>query len=192
MLVDTGAVQTASIKPGRGKTVLVGISTITGQVAAPIPELSGGGVRWTRLDSFAETRGGVRGPRRLSLFAASGVGPGPLTISVPPQHKQYVSWSVVQASGQVVQIGSTGEPLAGPPAEVSLETPPAATVVAFFLVGTSATIDAVAPAEKLGQGSTRGFFSSTSSYASTQQSVQSTWSPDGPGHYLASIVEMSA
>ena len=88
-------------------------------------------------------------------------------------------------------MGSTSEPLAGPPAEVSLPNPPTGTVVAFFLVGTGSTIKAVAPATKLGQGDTPSFPSSTSSEVSTAQTVQLTWTPDGPGHYLSIIVEMS-
>ena len=88
-------------------------------------------------------------------------------------------------------MGSTGEPLAGPPAQVSLPNPPTGTVVAFFLVGTGSTIKAVAPATKLGQGDTPSFPSSTSTEVSTAQTVQLTWTPDGPGHYLSIIVEMS-
>ena len=89
-------------------------------------------------------------------------------------------------------MGSTGEPLAGPPAQVSLPGPPTGTVVAFFLVGTGATINAVAPATKLGQGNTPAFPSSTSTQVSASQTVQLNWTPDGPGHYLGLIVEMSA
>jgi hypothetical protein len=64
-------------------------------------------------------------------------------------------------------------------------------VVAFFLVGTGSTINAVAPARKLGQGDTPTFPSSTSTQVSAAQTVQLTWRPDGPGHYLGLIVEMS-
>jgi hypothetical protein len=85
-----------------------------------------------------------------------------------------------------------GMPLAGPPAQVSLPDPPTGAVVAFFLVGTSSTIDAVAPATKLGQGDTPAFPSSTSTQVSAEQTVQLRWTPDGPGHYLGLIVEMSA
>jgi hypothetical protein len=99
---------------------------------------------------------------------------------------------VVQAKGSVVQMGTTRMPLAGPPAQVSLPDPPTGTVVAFFLVGTSSTINAVAPAAKLGQGDTPSFPSSTSTEVSSAQMVQLTWTPDGPGHYLSIIVEMSA
>jgi len=191
-LVGIGTVQTASIRPGRANTVLVGITTLAGSGSAPAPSLTGGGVRWTRLDSVTEVRNGAGGPRLLTLFASTGVGSGPLTISVPPLRKQELSWSVVQAKGRVVQMGSTGEPLAGPPAQVSLPGPPTGTVVAFFLVGTGATINAVAPATKLGQGNTPAFPSSTSTQVSASQTVQLNWTPDGPGHYLGLIVEMSA
>jgi hypothetical protein len=189
--VGNGTVQTAPIKPGRTNSVLVGISTLTSSAPAPVPSLSGGGVRWTQLASVTEVRNGVGGPRLLTLFASAGVGSGPLTISVPPQPKQDVSWSVVQAKGRVVQMGTTGLPLAGPPAQVALPDPPTGTVVAFFLVGTSATINAVAPAKELGQGDTGVFPSSTSTQVSAAQTVELRWTPDGPGHYLALIVEMS-
>ena len=129
----------ASIRPGRANTVLVGITTLAGSGTAPAPSLTGGGVRWTQLDSVTEVKNGAGGPRLLTLFASTGVGPGPLTISVAPQPKQELSWSVVQAKGTVVQMGSTGEPLAGPPAQVSLPDPPTGTVLAFFLVGTGST-----------------------------------------------------
>lgn len=190
-LVGIGTVQTAPITPGRATQVLVGVSTLAGSGPAPVPSLTGGGVRWTQLASVTEVRDGVAGPRLLTLFASAGVGSGPLTISVPPQPKQELSWSVVQAKGDVVQKGSTGKPLAGPPAQVSLPQPPTGTVVAFFLVGTSSTINAVAPAKKLGQGDTPAFRSSTSTEVSTSQTVQLMWTPDGPGHYLGLIVEMS-
>jgi hypothetical protein len=191
MLVGTGSVTTAPITPDPTSTVLVGVSTLTGEAPAPVPSLTGGGVRWTPLTSVTEVRNGVSGPRLLTLFASEGVSSGPLTIGVPPQDRQNVSWSVVQASGRVVQTGSTGEPLAGPPAQVSLPAAPSGTVVAFFLVGTGSTINAVAPARKLGQGDTPTFPSSTSTQVSAAQTVQLTWRPDGPGHYLGLIVEMS-
>ena len=190
-LVGTGTVQTAPIRPGRTQTVLVGITTLAGSGSAPVPSLTGGGVRWTRLDFVTEIRNGAVGPRLLTLYASSGVGSGPLTISVPPLRKQELSWSVVQAKGSVVQMGTTGEPLAGPPAQVSLPNPPTGTVVSFFLVGTSSTIKAVAPATKLGQGDTPSFPSSTSTEVSDAQAVQLMWTVDGPGHYLGLIVEMS-
>jgi hypothetical protein len=172
-------------------TVLIGISTITGDTPAPIPKVTGGGVRWTRLTSIAEVRNGVGSPRRLSLFASSGAGSGPVTISVPPLHKQQVSWSVVQAAGRFARLSSTGEPLAGPPASVALPAPtPTGTVVAVFLVGTAATINAVSPAGKLGQGNTPTFSSSTSTFDTTGAAVEVRWTPDGPGHYLGIIVEM--
>lgn len=190
-LVGIGTVQTAPITPSRQNPVLVGISTLAGSGSAPVPSLTGGGVRWTQLASVTEVRNGMGGPRLLTLFASAGVGSGPLTISVPPQPKQELSWSVVQAKGRVVQMGSTGMPLAGPPAEVSVPDPPTGTVVAFFLVGTSSTINAVAPATKLGQGDTPAFPSSTSTQVSAAQTVQLRWTPDGPGHYLGLIVEMS-
>jgi len=56
-------------------------------------------------------------------------------------------------------------------------------------VGTGSTIKAVAPATKLRQGDTPSFASSTSAEVSTAQTVQPTWTPDGPGHYLSIIVE---
>jgi hypothetical protein len=192
MLMATGMVQTAPISPDPRKTVLVGISTLTGPPPAPVPALTGGGVRWTQLSSATEIRDGVAAPRRLTLFAGSGVEAGPLTISVPPQDRQNVSWSVVEATGDVVQIGSTPVPLAGPPAELSLPSSPTGTVVAFFLIGTASAIRAVAPAEKLGQGDTPTFPSSTSTEVSTEGTVKLRWTPDGPGHYLGIIVEMSA
>ena len=190
-LAGTGTVQTAPITPGRTNAVLVGISTLAGSGPAPVPSLTGGGVRWTPLDSVSKVENGVAGPRLLTLFMSKGVGSGPLTISLPPQPKQELSWSVVQAKGSVVQMGTTDMPLAGPPAQVSLPGPPTGTVVAFFLVGTSSTINAVAPATKLGQGDTPSFPSSTSTEVSGAQTVQLTWTPDGPGHYLSIIVEMS-
>ncbi len=88
-------------------------------------------------------------------------------------------------------MGTTGTPLAGPPAQVSLPNPPTGTVVAFFLVGTGSDINAVAPATKLGQGDTPSFPSSTSTEVSAAQTIQLTWTPDGPGHYLSIVVEMS-
>ena len=191
-LVGIGTAQTAPITPRRSTTVLVGITTLAGSGSAPAPSLNGGGVRWTQLASATEVRNGASGPRLLTVFAAAGVGSGPLTISVPPQKKQELSWSAVQAKGSVVQMGSTEVPLAGPPAQVSLPDPPTGTVVAFFLVGTGSTINAVAPATKLGQGDTPSFPSSTSSEVSAAQTVQLMWTPDGPGHYLGLIVEMSA
>ena len=190
--MGVGTVQTAPITPRRSTTVLVGVTTLAGSGSAPVPSLTGGGVRWTQLDSASEVRNGAVGPRLLTVFAAAGVGSGPLTISVTPQPKQELSWSVVQAKGSVVQMGSTGVPLAGPPAQVSLPDPPTGTVVAFFLVGTGSTINAVAPAKKLGQGDTPSFPSSTSTEVSAAQTVELTWTPDGPGHYLSIIVEMSA
>jgi hypothetical protein len=190
--VGIGTVQTSPITPGRNSTVLVGITTLAGSGSAPAPSLTGGGVRWTQLGSVTEIRNGAGGPRLLTVFASEGVGSGPLTISVQPQPKQELSWSVVQAKGRVVQTGSTGMPLAGPPAQVSLPAPPTGTVVSFFLVGTGSTINAVAPAKKLGQGDTPSFPSSTSTEVSAAQAVQLNWVPDGPGHYLAFIVEMSA
>jgi hypothetical protein len=190
-LVGIGTVQTAPITPRRSTTVLVGVTTLAGSGSAPVPSLTGGGVRWTQLASATEVRNGIGGPRLLTLFGAAGVDPGPLTISVAPQPKQELSWSAVQAKGSVVQIGSTGMPLAGPPAQVSLPNPPTGTVIAFFLVGTGSTINAVAPATKLGQGDTPSFPSSTSTQVSAAQTVQLRWTPDGPGHYLGVIVEMS-
>ena len=191
-LVGVGTVQTGPITPRRSATVLVGVTTLAGSGSAPVPSLTGGGVRWTQLSSATEVRNGAGGPRLLTVFTAEGVGSGPLTISVAPQPKQELSWSVVQAKGSVVQMGSTGEPLAGPPAQVSLPDRPTGTVVAFFLVGTGSTISAVAPAKKLGQGDTPSFPSSTSTEVSAMQTVELTWTPDGPGHYLSIIVEMSA
>src|SRR5262245_43470800 len=88
MLVETGTVQTAPIKADPAKTVLVGVSTLTGDTPAPIPSVTGGGGRWTRLASVAEVRDGVGSPRRLTLFEGTGVRRGPLTISVPPVRKQ--------------------------------------------------------------------------------------------------------
>ena len=190
-LVGIGTVQTAPIRPGRTNSVLVGITTLAGSGPAPVPSLTGGGVRWTQLDSVTEVRDGLAGPRLLTLFASTGVGPGPLTISVAPQPKQELSWSVVQAKGSVVQMGTTGLPLAGPPAQVSLPDPPTGTVLGFFLIGTGSTINAVAPATKLGQGDTPSFPNSTSTQVTAAQTVQLRWTPDGPGHYLALIVEMS-
>jgi hypothetical protein len=168
----------------------VGISTLADSGIAPTPSLTGGGVRWTQLSSVTEVRNGVGGPRLLTLYASPGVNSGPLTISLPPQPKQELSWSVVQAKGSVVQMGSTGMPLAGPPAQVPLPDPPTGTAVAFFLVGTSSPAP-WRPAEKLGQGDASSFPSSTSTEVSAAQTVQLRWMPDGPGHYLRLIVEMS-
>ena len=137
-----GEVQSAPLDPDRATTVLVAVGTLTGPPPAPIPVLRGGGVRWTQLASVTKVQGGVAAPRRLTLFASTGVGSGPLTISVPPQAKQDMSWSVVEANGRIVQLGSTGTAFAGPPAQVSLPEQPTGTVVAFFLVGTGSTIRA--------------------------------------------------
>ena len=192
-LVGTGTIQTAPITPRRKTTVLVGVSTLTaGSLPAPVPSLTGGGVRWTQLGSVTKVENGVGSSRRLTVFASAEVGSGPLTISVPAQRKQDVSWSVVESMGTVAQMGSTDTALAGPPAQVSLPRPPTGTVVAFFLVGTGSSINAEAPATKLGQGDTPAFPSSTSTQVSGAQTVQLTWTPDGPGHYLGLIVEMSA
>ena len=191
MLAGTSSVNTALISPDPTQTVLVYVSTLTGDGSAPLPTLTGGRVTWAPLLSITKTKAdGSPGPRRLTLFARTGVTDGPLTVSVPAMTKQYVSWSIAQARGSVAQVGSTGTALAGPPATVTLPNAPIGTAIAGFLIGSGSTMSGGSSAVKLGQGNTPAFSSSTSTYASAERTIQVTWTPDGPGHYLGVIVEM--
>jgi hypothetical protein len=193
MLAGSSSVNTALISPDPAQTVLVYVSTLIGDGSAPLPTLTGGRVTWAPLLSVTKTKADGRpGPRRLTLFSRTGVAPGALTITVPPVTKQYVSWSIAQARGSVAQVGSTGTALAGPLATVTLPNGPTGTVVAGFLIGSGSTMSGVSGAAKLGQGNTASFPSSTSTYASAARTVEVTWTPDGPGHYLGAIVEMKA
>ena len=167
VLAGTSSVNTASISPNPTQTVLVYVSTLTGDGSAPLPTLTGGRVTWAPLLSVAKTKAdGSPGPRRLTLFAGTGVAAGPLTVSVPPMTKQYVSWSITQARGSVAQVGSTGTALAGPPATVALPNAPTGSAIAGLLIGSGSTMSGVSGAAKLGQGNTPAFPSSTSTYAS--------------------------
>ncbi len=191
MLSGTSSVNTAFISPDPTQTVLVYVTTLIGSEPAPIPTLTGGRVTWVPMLSVVKTTAdGSPGPRRLTLFAGTGVAAGPFTFTVPPVTRQYVSWSIVQARGSVAQVGSTGTALAGPPATVTLPNAPTGTAIAGFLIGSGSTISGESGATKLGQGNTPAFPSSTSTYVSAARTIQVTWTPDGPGHYLGVIVEM--
>src|SRR2546426_3459325 len=101
---STMTAATSAIKPDRSKRVLVFVTIGSGgteQVTAPT--LSGGRVTWRRVTTV--TRGNHLS-RLEVLYAATAVKRGRLRFTFPSM-KGWLSWSVVQAPGRLVQTGTS-------------------------------------------------------------------------------------
>jgi hypothetical protein len=178
----------ATIRPDRSKRVLVFVTVGSGggrRVTAPA--LSGGRVTWRRVASV--TRGNHLS-RLEVLFAATGVKRGRLRFTFPTM-KGWLAWSVVQARGHIVHVGtsiskspSTGGRVTS--LSVSLPARPAGLAIAGFTSGQTGDMLAVSPAATLSNG--HSSYLTTESQFTRARSQSASWTQQA--HAMAIVVEL--
>ena len=179
---------TSAIKPDRSKRVLVFVTIGSGgteQVTAPT--LSGGRVTWRRVTTV--TRGNHLS-RLEVLYAATAVKRGRLRFTFPSM-KGWLSWSVVQAPGRLVQTGTSisQSPLTGgrvTSLSVSLPARPTGVVIAGFTSGQTGDMLAVSPAATLANGHS-SYLTTESQFARTR-SQSASWTH--LAHAMAIVTEL--
>lgn len=147
----TDHVLTGSINPDpRQRVFLFALVGSASENPAPIPVISGGNVAW-QIVRIAEKL--PHSPRLLVVYSATGVQPGPLTISYPLVKDIYLNWILIQA-GSIAQVGVDANGELEFQHSVSLPKKPAGAVIAAFAIGEHGEAFPVPPFVELRQNHT--------------------------------------
>jgi hypothetical protein len=182
---EVPAVDTAPVAPGPSSTVVVFILVLTGDDSPAMVEgVAGGGVRWREVGSVSRA---PAAPRRLTVFSATEIRGGPLTISFPRAPRTGVLWAVVELSGPIDSVTPYAWPELRSSAAASSEGS-AIPILVGFGVGTASHVSAAPPARSLAQATLAGFSASLAVHWSRSSPVSATWSD--PAHTIAIAVPL--